>query len=103
MISPEREMWQSVIIRALIDAAWTPPAYLMNGELSKNAGGIRRVRDRDRREADAWFRRAGKDFREVCSHAGFDPDAVHQAYTSGRIDVALLHAAEETKRARRAA
>ena len=100
MINPELVMWQNVIIRALLDAKWTPPVDRVQ---SDSATQDTNERAKIAREADAWFRRGGKYFREVCSHAGFDPDFIHEAYTSGRIDIAQLRASEETKRARRAA
>ena len=105
MNSPETTLWQSVIIQAVRDAAWTPAEHIptADGEMSVDAERSRRERDKERREADAWFRRAGKYFRKVCSDAGFDPGFIHEAYVSGRIDIAQLRASEETKRARRAA
>ena len=100
MNSPETTLWQSVIIQALRDAAWTPP---LNGAQTRSTEIDHRRSVLDRDAADTWFRRAGRHFRKVCSDAGFDPDFIHEAYTSGRIDIAQLRASEETKRARRAA
>lgn len=74
---PERQLWQAVVYRAAMDAIC--PETGDDGA-------------RNKREADRWFRRAGKDFRQVCHLAGLDPDFIHDAYVSGRIDPALLKA-----------
>lgn len=80
MSVPERRMWQAVVYRAAVDAVC--PSTGDDGE-------------RNRRDADTWFRRAGKDFRMVCSLAGLDPDFIHDAYVAGKIDPDLLKASEK--------
>ena len=69
--SPERALWQTVLLTAIEDAMLPE----------------RRTYNRAKRDADQWIRRGAKDFRAVCSYAGFDPDHVRDAYLAGRIRV----------------
>lgn len=64
----ERELWCQVILRALAD---------LDGE-GKTSGGWAPSAG-DALAAAAWFKRNGKDFREVCSLAGVEPGAVRKA------------------------
>lgn len=59
----EKQLWAAVILQALEDAT--------AAKTSANAY--------DRRTARDWFNKAGPDFREVCSLAGMDHDAVRSA------------------------
>lgn len=59
----ERQLWCAVIFQALEDAT--------SAKKETNAY--------DRRVARDWFNKAGPDFREVCSLAGMDHDAVRSA------------------------
>lgn len=70
---PEEAMWGAVILRALMDVA----------PRNKDCGGEKK---RNYIAADEWFRRKGRDFQNACHFAGFDPDFLHEAYTSGRLD-----------------
>ena len=79
-MSPEKRLWQSVVVKALTDATAVDPSS--DEDL------------RAKREADSWLRGGGKDFRRVCSLAGFDPDFIRDAYTSGRVDGELLRSKE---------
>jgi hypothetical protein len=69
--SPYRALWQTVLLTAIEDALLAE----------------RRTYNRAKRDADQWIRRGAKDFRAVCSYAGFDPDHVRDAYLAGRIRV----------------
>ena len=69
--SPARALWQTVLLTAIEDAMLPE----------------RRKYNRAKRDADQWIRGGGKDFRAVCSYAGFDPDHVRGAYLAGRIRV----------------
>jgi hypothetical protein len=71
--SPERMMWQMVLLTAIEDA-------LLSARSSKE--GIDAKRD-----AQRWLRGGSKDFRAVCNYAGFDPDHVRDAYIAGRLRV----------------
>lgn len=64
----ERELWCQVILRALAD---------LDGE-GKTSGGWAPSAS-DARDAAAWFKGNGKDFREICSLAGVESDAVRKA------------------------
>jgi hypothetical protein len=66
--TPEAELWQAVVLRAMMDA------------LAPGRDGI------DKSRADTWFRKGDKQFREVCSLAGFDPDFIRDSYLSGRVN-----------------
>ena len=69
--SPERALWQTVLLTAIEDALLPE----------------RRTYNRAKVDADRWIRGGGKDFRAACSYAGFDPDHVRDAYLAGRIRV----------------
>ena len=76
----ERILWQSVLFPAFVDAAH---------DLPESAVGTQR---RDKRDADEWIRRCGRNFRMVCSLAGLDPDFLSRAYVQGRVDPVRLRA-----------
>ena len=80
---PEQKLWQTVVIRALTEATAVDPY----GAEARQA----------KREADAWLRRGGKDFRMVCDLAGFDPHFVRDNYVAGRVNGDLLRAAERAE------
>lgn len=71
--SPERMMWQMVLLTAIEDAML--PARSSAEDIAA------------KREAQRWLRRGDKDFCAVCNYAGFDPDHVRDAYLAGRIQV----------------
>ena len=84
-MTPEKQLWQSVIYRAALDATYPP----------QKKRGKRSEAEMARIDADRWFRQAGRDFREVCNLAGMDPDFVSGAYKAGRFDRTLLKRAAE--------
>ena len=81
-MTPEKRLWQSVVLRAVLDATAIDPSSDEN----------RRAKP----DADRWLHNGGRDFREACSLAGFDPDFIRGAYTSGRINAELLRSTEVT-------
>ena len=82
-MSPEQILWQSVLMQAARDATAPKP------------GDKETIRAKV--EADAWFRRGGKQFRQVCMMAGFDPDFIRDAYIGGRIDGKLLRSSQDVR------
>lgn len=85
-MTPEKRMWQEVIIRAVIDALWTGTEYTKDGKRKQVA--------LERDKAAAWFEGNSDDYREVCARAGFDPDFLRKAFMEGRIDLAALKSME---------
>lgn len=81
----EQELWQSVVVTAFMDA--TRPNSANRDDM------------RARSDADRWIRGNGRDFRQVCSMAGMDPDFLHQAYIKGRVDPERLRAGERCHKA----
>jgi hypothetical protein len=71
--SPWRALWQTVLLTAIEDA-------MLPERRSESY-------NRAKMDSDRWIRCGGKDFRAVCSYAGFDPDHVRDAYLAGRIRV----------------
>jgi hypothetical protein len=71
--SPERALWQTVLLTAIEDAMLP----------ERRSDSYKRAK----RDADRWIRGGGKDFRAVCNYAGFDPDHVRDAHLAGRIRV----------------
>lgn len=82
-MTPEQKLWQTVVILALTEATAVDP--------------YGQERQQAKREADAWLRRGGKDFRMVCDLAGFDPRFVRDSYIAGRVNGDLLRAAERAE------
>jgi len=75
-----KKLWQAVVFQAFRDAT------------AKQPSGSESIRAK--RDADSWIRWAGKDFREVCENAGFDPDFLSEAYKAGRVNGDLLRSIE---------
>jgi hypothetical protein len=71
-MSPEQELWQTVIEKAFIDAINPKPA---------NPDDIR-----EKARASAWIRGCGRDFRLVCSLAGMDPEFLSDAFNANKIN-----------------
>ena len=63
----ERDMWCAVVHQAIIDATY-----------EGNDPTLKVERD----HAVAWLTRPSKDFAEVCSLAGLDPEAVRERATA---------------------
>ena len=74
--SPERTMWQRVVLQALLDATVEAPKDT-EAKVAKA-------------EAIAWITSGGKDFQEVCGNAGSDPDFVRDRFLAGKICPVLL-------------
>ena len=79
-MTPEQKMWQSVVVKAALDATSNPSSSSDDYIAQKNA--------------DAWLRTGSRDFKEVCSLAGLDPDFIREAYIGGRINGDLLRSKE---------
>jgi hypothetical protein len=62
--NPERQLWWTVLERAVLDALWT-------ATITHDSSGTSL---HDQRTARAWFGR--KDFHTVCHLAGADPDFI---------------------------
>ncbi len=98
-----RQLWQSVIIRAVMDAARDDMDEI-EGDIDDDPESIRsrnvrrRAYNTEQRQADAWLRGNSDDFRHVCHLAGFDPDFIRDAYTAGRINVDDLKGGEDARR-----
>jgi hypothetical protein len=80
-MTPEKKLWQSVVLKALTDATAEDPYG------SDNL--------RAKRDAQSWLESGGKDFRMVCALAEMDPDFVREKYLGGKIDAKLLRASED--------
>ncbi len=98
-----RQLWQSVIIRAVLDAARDDMDEIeADMDDDKETIRIKNVRRRayntEQRQADAWLRGNSEDFRHVCSLAGFDPGFIRDAYMAGRINVDDLKGGEEARK-----
>lgn len=68
--TPERHIWQEVLVRALMDAMGRDSL--------------------DKMQAHNWLTTPSRDFNEVCSLAGFDPSFIRKSYVTGRISYASL-------------
>ena len=79
-MTPEQKLWQSVVVKAALDATANYPASSEDHLAQK--------------QADEWLREGGADFKEVCNLAGLDPDFIQQAYIGGRINADLLRSKE---------
>jgi hypothetical protein len=75
---PERVLWMSVLQQAVMDALRAPrPTHPLVAAAVFYA-------ENDRDQARAWIEGGGKDFREVCTLAGVDPEWVQRMYAEGR-------------------
>lgn len=77
-MTPEQRLWQSVLLTAVQDAVYDGE----NVEL-QNA----------QRAAAIWLDKAGRDFREVCTLAGMDPQFIADAWRNGKLTKDSLKAA----------
>lgn len=66
-----RELWVSILARMVLDLDPTKKS---------------REAKQARIDARYWFDHCGRDFELVCTLAGFDPEAVRDAYRSGKIN-----------------
>ncbi|MEY4863780.1 MAG: hypothetical protein RLZ51_1875 [Pseudomonadota bacterium] len=81
-----QQLWRRVVLQAVRDAlVLTLPA---------KDPAVKR----DRREARAWIERGGKDFQEVCTLAGFEPDVVRDWWLSIRDTPQKIEAAARRMR-----
>lgn len=68
-------LWLAVVFQAVEDATWEPPAGASQTRWGKSS---RAIMERARDDAQAWFKRGGRDFHEVCWRAGVHPDDVRK-------------------------
>ena len=87
-MTPEQDMWQNVLYRALLD---------VTAEVSDKPYKTGTVTRREQEQARNWIVRNGRDFRYVCSLAGPDPDFVREAVINNRIDAKALRAMTHIK------
>jgi hypothetical protein len=87
--NPERELFQTVIHKAFVDATAAAPSNAED--------------QREKRRAHDWISGCGRDFRFICRLAGMDADFLSDAYRAGRVDPARLRAGEPIKTGRAAA
>lgn len=89
----ERELWQTVVYHALIDATH---------EVTPNTTSAVAA---DKREALAWITGGGQDFRDVLTWAGMDHTFVRESFLAGRVNGDLLRGitSPEARRHRREA
>lgn len=80
----ERDLWATVLLKAINDATYEGKADSLL---------------REKEIADGWFRTGGDRFRFVCSMAGLDPGRVREAYVEGRIDGSQLNARRQGRQA----
>lgn len=66
----ERELWQAVLEQAINDACYE---------------GDKQETLREGVVADRWIRRNTRDFQQVCTLAGMDPDFIREAYMAGKL------------------
>lgn len=62
--NPERDLWQAVIERAIVDALWPAPKY-------NDGSGVRHL---DQHQARKWFRT--RHFEQACNLAGYAPEFI---------------------------
>lgn len=80
-MTPERILWQKVLLQALLDISSKAQANPADREA--------------REEAKRWVERGGKDFRTVCSLAGIHPERLQEAHRAGKIDPEFLRRLEK--------
>lgn len=80
-MTPEKRLWQTVLMKAALDATADNP-YSAENRYAK-------------READRWFRHSQRDFQTVCALAGMDADFIREAYIDGRINADLLRSKDD--------
>lgn len=81
MISPERALFQAIIIRAIMDLKGDNP---LCGPAAGKAV---------QRQAAAWLGGNSRDFQMICTFAGLNPDAVREAFHAGKLTEARLETA----------
>jgi hypothetical protein len=91
--SPERRLWQQVILQAVRDA---------ESISSKRISATGETGGYGARKAREWIVDCGRDFRLVCAMAGWDADFVSEAFRDGRLTLdRIADAGPETARRRR--
>tara|TARA_R100001086_G_scaffold244692_1_gene174768 strand:- start:1735 stop:2061 length:327 start_codon:yes stop_codon:yes gene_type:complete len=76
---PEKRLWGAVIARSLMDA--NAPEQ----DVKCNPKTWRGEREHARHTADSWLRSMSRDFVDVCTRAGIDPNYLREAYMAGRL------------------
>ncbi len=74
-VQPYRDLWVSVIARAVLDAVG-------HAHGNKSPGATRAAQ----RAARQWLTDNSADFRNVCALAGVDPEAILRVTRSGQLD-----------------
>lgn len=82
-MTPEKTLWQQVLLQAVRDATQENPQGRDNIAAKRNA--------------DSWLR-SGSELHVVCALAGMDGHFVREKYCSGQIDAVLLRRLEKTHR-----
>lgn len=85
-----RALGLAVIYRAAQDAYGIDLAGI------SSPGSVKRLKS----EGAAWFRTAGRGFRDICAMAGVDPDDVRERFLDGRLE-RQVREANRTQAARR--
>jgi len=65
---PRQRLWQEVILNAMVEAQYQ---------------GTNKEHLTPKWQAEAWLRGESRDFKEVCALAGWDADAVREAWAKG--------------------
>lgn len=91
MSSPEKRLFNALIVRAVMDA---------RGHTIGCEGGEKKLAQM---QALNWFKGNGRDFRIICELAGIDAGSVRAAVLSGRVDDKHLdnRCAEKNSKAKR--
>lgn len=76
-MTPEQTLWQGVVYQAVYDAN-----MVFNVTDKDNLRTVERIK----READAWIRSGGKDYRRACDLAGIDPQFIRDKHIAGQVD-----------------
>jgi len=83
-ISPEKQMWQSVVMQAFLDAS-----------ASTGTGGA--PSSREKAEAIAWIMDCRSDFRMACSLAGLSATQLSKSFRDGRVDFDAIRVREKSR------
>ncbi len=69
-MTPERDLWQAVLERAVADALYI---------------GMEPYSLLEKAQAHAWIMGGGEEFQRVCIYAGFSPEAIRDRYAKNQI------------------
>lgn len=85
-VSGARLLWQTVLLRAVMDAT-APFSRRRDHEVNKASAG-------------RWIGDCGRDFRLVCHLAGVDPEFLSERFRAGQVDGCALRGDADVHRAR---